>query len=213
MPPCVAPPHLVFRNQTFQFNVINDNTVTVTVYDEDTMSRDDRIGTCTISLARAREQGQDRATVPLVCSRTGKQHGHITASIRFEPNGGLRPPAAGYAPVGYAPAPYPNYSPAYAAAQYMAQPAPPAYGYAPYAAAPAPYAAAPAPYGYAPQPYAQPQPQPYAPQPAYAAYPAPAPPAYAPAPQAPAPAGYYPGVPSTYPPPIAFGQMPAYPPR
>lgn len=39
----------------FEFSVINENSLELTVMDEDTLSRDDLIGTCSISLARARE--------------------------------------------------------------------------------------------------------------------------------------------------------------
>jgi len=112
--------------QTFEFNIINENTVEISVYDEDNTSKDDIIGTATVSLAKVREQRADKAAVPLM-SKKGKQNGFIHVSLAFQTNAALKP----------------------AAAQQFQQPMmqPPPYGYAP-----APYPMAPGPMGYAPAP-------------------------------------------------------------
>lgn len=146
-------------NQTFTFNVINENTANVEIFDSDTMGRDDRIGSCTVDFSKARTNGVDHQQVA-VSTNKGKQRGFLSVKMVFQANGkpadahaaGASAPAAphpGYAPIPY---PGPHHPPAYAA--------PPA-GY--YAAPPAPYpppmpvayAAAPPPPAYyaAPQPY------------------------------------------------------------
>lgn len=50
-------------NEVFSFPVINENVIQMTIKDEDMIGRDDLIGCCTISLARAREQGSDMQQV------------------------------------------------------------------------------------------------------------------------------------------------------
>lgn len=60
-------------NETFRFNVINENDIAVTVKDEDVF-KDDLIGSCRIPLARAREQGSERMQVPVTCKHN-KQRG------------------------------------------------------------------------------------------------------------------------------------------
>jgi len=123
--------------QTFEFNIINENTVEISVYDEDTLSRDDLIGTASVSLAKLRERRADQMAVP-VMSKKGKQRGYLHISMVFQPNSALRPAAAQQpayqqpmmmqppAPYGYAPAPYP-----YAMPSYPTYPAPSYAAYAP----------------------------------------------------------------------------------
>jgi Ca2+-dependent lipid-binding protein len=52
-------------NQTFRFNVINENDITLTVVEDDVIGRDDLIGTGHVQLAKARQYGQDRQQVLL----------------------------------------------------------------------------------------------------------------------------------------------------
>eukprot|EP00195_Chlamydomonas_chlamydogama_P003503 CAMPEP_0202920082 /NCGR_PEP_ID=MMETSP1392-20130828/76672_1 /ASSEMBLY_ACC=CAM_ASM_000868 /TAXON_ID=225041 /ORGANISM="Chlamydomonas chlamydogama, Strain SAG 11-48b" /LENGTH=203 /DNA_ID=CAMNT_0049613563 /DNA_START=565 /DNA_END=1176 /DNA_ORIENTATION=+ len=142
-------------NETFRFNIINENDISLVCMDEDDTSRDDTIGSGTFTLARARERGTDRIQVPMM-SKSGKQHGFISINLVFTRNSAIRPQAA--------PAPYPAYA-APPPPTYYAAPPPPAYYAAPppygamppYGAAPPPapyYGAPPAQYpGYAPQPY------------------------------------------------------------
>lgn len=165
-------------NETFTFQIINDNSLELTVMDAD-VGRDDLIGTATVSLARAREQGSDSVQAPVVCKHSRKQHGFVAVNLRWMPNDALRPGASHH---GYG-------------AYYQQQPAAPqqlaacnsyayyaANGYAP----PAPYHAAPA------AAYSYP----------YTSAPAPAPAAYPAYPQQQYPA--YPTAPSA-PPPVAAG--------
>ena len=160
-------------NETFRFNVINENNVDVEIKDED-VGKDDLIGTCTFSLAKARESGSDRIQAPVVSKKSRKQRGFLSIALSWEPNKALKPtvttqPAAPH----YHYMPHAALQPAYYAAPpvyaapatpmaYYPSPAPPAGYYAPaqaptYAAQPPPAAAA----------YPQ-QPQ----QPQYAFYPA-----------------------------------------
>jgi hypothetical protein len=130
-------------------SIINENTLELTLYDEDTLTRDDLIGTAAVSLARTRELGHETVQAP-VLTKQRKQKGFVQLSLSFTPNYKLRPgAAAAAAPVAYG---------------YPAAP-PPAYGYA----QPQP-AYTPAPSFYYPPPAAPAYPAP--------AYPAPSPPAY-----------------------------------
>lgn len=184
-------------NQTFKFNVINENDLTITCKDED-VSADDVIGTGRAQLARARTAGTDRQSVPMM-SRNGKQHGHVQITLTFVRNSAL----AGGAPHGAVPG-YGGYA---APPQYQAYGMPPPYQ--------APYGAPP-PYGYPPQPYGAPPPGAYPPQP----YGAPPPGAYppqgygAPPPGAYPPQGYGAPPPGAYPPQAHAAPPPgAYPPQ
>ncbi|KAG2447143.1 hypothetical protein HYH02_007889 [Chlamydomonas schloesseri] len=191
--------------ETFEFGIINENTLELILYDEDTLKKDDLIGTATVSLARARELGHEVVQAP-VLTKHHKQKGFVQLTLSFTPNSRLRPgtaAAAAPAAYGYPVAPPPAYGyaqppPAYTPAPsfYYPQPAAPAY--------PAP-AAPPVPaygYGYPPAAYhgsasySYPPPAP-APQPVYQQsasyhYPPPAPAAYPGygAPSAPAYGGY-----------------------
>ncbi|KAG2432135.1 hypothetical protein HXX76_009061 [Chlamydomonas incerta] len=161
-------------NETFRFNVINENSVDVEIKDED-VGRDDLIGNATFSLAKARESGADRIQAGVVSKKSRKQRGFLSIALSWAPNKALKPtvttqPAAPH--YHYMPhaAPQPAYyaaPPAYAAA------APPAgyYTHAPtpmYAAAPPP-AAAYAAYGAPPPPAGA---YSHQPQPQYGVYPA-----------------------------------------
>lgn len=187
--------------ETFRFNIINENTVEVTVYDEDTLVRDDLIGLATVSLASVRYQGHDSQHVPVISRKKGKQHGELVVTLKFIPNRALAaghpgsyalPHAAtmpAYMPPGYPPAPMPAPAPYYAP-----PPAGPVY------AAPPPMYAAPAPYP-PPAPAVAYPPAPAMP-PAYGqsysySYPAQPPVAYPPA--AASPYSYTAGAPPPYP--------------
>mmetsp|Transcript_20875 Transcript_20875/g.53096 ORF Transcript_20875/g.53096 Transcript_20875/m.53096 type:complete len:185 (-) Transcript_20875:655-1209(-) len=78
--------------QTFEFNIINENTVEISLFDEDTLTKDDHIGIATISLAKTREQGADKLMAP-VMTKKGKQHGYVQVSMTFKTNAALRPAA------------------------------------------------------------------------------------------------------------------------
>ncbi|EFJ43588.1 hypothetical protein VOLCADRAFT_106750 [Volvox carteri f. nagariensis] len=179
-------------NETFNINIVNDNTIDMTIYDSD-LGKDDFIGTATISLVKAREQGHDYQQCP-VRTKSGKQHGFVAVRLQFVKNPGGKHPAT--APLAAAP-PYGAPPPAYAPAGYPpagAHPPPPAPYPPPAGAHPPPSAPYPPPAGYAPQ--------------------APPPPGYPPAappPGYPPPPGGYPGQPyGAYPPP--HGAPPPYPP-
>ncbi len=122
--------------QSFQFNVINENTVEVELYDSDTLSRDDRIGSCTVDLSRARMNGSDSQQAAVRTSK-GKQHGFISVRINFTPNQpqqqaqpqqqqqAAHAPPAQWGPYG---APVPHPGPMVAASMYPPQPAGAYYG-------------------------------------------------------------------------------------
>ena len=122
-------------NQTFKVNIINDNSVTIEVRDED-VGKDDLIGHCQISLAKARSYGSDKVQAP-VMSKSGKQHGFVQVSLGFSKNSAIGAPQHGAypqqpypqhapAPSGYPPQPYPAPYPAPAPAPYPPQQAYPA---------------------------------------------------------------------------------------
>ncbi|KAG2432134.1 hypothetical protein HXX76_009060 [Chlamydomonas incerta] len=148
-------------NETFRFNVINENSVDVEIKDED-VGRDDLIGTATFSLAKARESGADRIQAGVVSKKSRKQRGFLSIVLSWAPNKALKSDGA------HAAAPLPQHHQHYqhppamvyaavpAPAYYAVPAAPPAAAY--YAAPPPPaayYPAAypPAPGAYPPQPY------------------------------------------------------------
>jgi len=102
-------------NQTFKFNIINDNSVTIEVRDED-VGKDDTIGHCQVSLAKVRSYGRDTQQAS-VMSKSGKQHGFVQVSMTFSKNSAIGAPHYGAPP----PAAYPP-QPSY---PYPAQHAPP----------------------------------------------------------------------------------------
>ncbi|GIL63320.1 hypothetical protein Vafri_17413 [Volvox africanus] len=183
-------------NETFHINVINDNTIDVTIFDSD-VGKDDIIGTTTVVLAKVREHGQDYQQCP-VRTKSGKQHGFVAIRLQFAKNSALKmhgvPPAPMAAPPYGAPAP--GYPPA---------------GYPP-SAPPGPYPPQAPPAGYPPQA----PPAGYPPQAPPAGHPHQAPPPGYP-PAAPS-AGYPPpgGYPPPYPQPHAFSYpgagYPSHPP-
>ena len=61
-------------NETFRFNVLNENEVVLLVKDEDVV-RDDVIGTARISLARARVQHSEKVNAPVIAPKSGKNYG------------------------------------------------------------------------------------------------------------------------------------------
>ncbi|KAG2449211.1 hypothetical protein HYH02_005958 [Chlamydomonas schloesseri] len=183
-------------NETFRFNVINENDVELIIKDSD-VSADDYIGTARVSLAKAREHGRDTQQCA-VHSKSGKQHGFVQVNLTFTRNSALKAGAHGHPQPGA----YPGY-PQQAYGAYAPPQAIPGYG-VPYGAPPPGAYGAPPPGaypGYPPQPgYAAPAPG-YPPQPGY---PAPAPGAYP-------PQQGYPGAPPQYPPPgVPGGAPPAY---
>ncbi|GIL73847.1 hypothetical protein Vretimale_5041 [Volvox reticuliferus] len=78
-------------DETFEFSVINENTLEMTLMDQDMLMRDDLIGTCYVSLARAREQGHDVVQAPV---SSGKkiytQQGFVQVTLSFMSNSKLR---------------------------------------------------------------------------------------------------------------------------
>ncbi|EFJ42284.1 hypothetical protein VOLCADRAFT_119476 [Volvox carteri f. nagariensis] len=96
-------------DEAFEFTIINENTLEMILMDQDTLKRDDLIGTCTISLARVREQGHDIVQAPVSNGKkTQKQQGFVQVSLSFVPNSRLRPSSQ---PAAYHPAaPMPAYS-------------------------------------------------------------------------------------------------------
>jgi hypothetical protein len=63
-------------NETFTFNIINENDFRITVKDHDVMSSDDYIGVGRGQLAKVRTLGTDKQQVPIM-SKKGKQHGFV----------------------------------------------------------------------------------------------------------------------------------------
>jgi hypothetical protein len=111
---------------------------------------DDRIGSVIGDLAKARASGSDRQQLPVVSRKSGKQHGLVSVSLRFEPQVKAPAAAAPAAQPAQAVAPqqppvtvvYAGPPPAMSAPSYSyPAPPPPAYYPAPqygYAAAPPP---------------------------------------------------------------------------
>ncbi|GAX80957.1 hypothetical protein CEUSTIGMA_g8392.t1 [Chlamydomonas eustigma] len=75
-------------NETFKFNIINENEVKLEVRDED-VAGSDTIGHATVSLAKARTSGSDCLQAP-VMSKSGKQHGFIQVTMAFTKNSSLQ---------------------------------------------------------------------------------------------------------------------------
>eukprot|EP00195_Chlamydomonas_chlamydogama_P003395 CAMPEP_0202915720 /NCGR_PEP_ID=MMETSP1392-20130828/66461_1 /ASSEMBLY_ACC=CAM_ASM_000868 /TAXON_ID=225041 /ORGANISM="Chlamydomonas chlamydogama, Strain SAG 11-48b" /LENGTH=240 /DNA_ID=CAMNT_0049607859 /DNA_START=105 /DNA_END=827 /DNA_ORIENTATION=+ len=145
-------------NELFRFNIINENDVSIVCKDEDTLGRDDIIGSATFTLAKAREQGSARLQVPMM-SKKGKQHGFISVYLVYSTNSSMKEATQAsseplHAMPPYAPA---YYSPGAPPAAHVPVPSPPHHIFmAPPAAAyyPPPYAAAPMPhYAGHPLPY------------------------------------------------------------
>lgn len=143
-------------NETFLFNVINENTIEIDIKDED-VGKDDLIGSVMISLAKAREAGSDTLQAPVVSKKSRKQHGFASVQLKWAPNDALKP-AAPQQPmqpqVVYMQQPMqPQYYAAPPPGMYAAYPPQPAAypGYPPQAYLPAPGMAYP-PQQYAPQP-------------------------------------------------------------
>ncbi|GLI61340.1 hypothetical protein VaNZ11_003701 [Volvox africanus] len=79
-------------DETFEFTIINENTLEMTLMDEDTLKRDDLIGTCCVSLAKAREQGHDVVQAPVSSGKKiHKQRGFVQVTLSFVSNSKLRP--------------------------------------------------------------------------------------------------------------------------
>eukprot|EP00197_Chlamydomonas_leiostraca_P007216 CAMPEP_0202865554 /NCGR_PEP_ID=MMETSP1391-20130828/6227_1 /ASSEMBLY_ACC=CAM_ASM_000867 /TAXON_ID=1034604 /ORGANISM="Chlamydomonas leiostraca, Strain SAG 11-49" /LENGTH=341 /DNA_ID=CAMNT_0049545413 /DNA_START=102 /DNA_END=1127 /DNA_ORIENTATION=- len=136
-------------NETFRFTVINENTLEVTVWDEDMVS-DDKIGWCNIDLAKVRTTRKEHLQQAVMRPKSGKQQGFISMELAFEPNSALAKPGAG-APQ---PAPYPYGAPTAAPAPgYAAAPPPKASGQQPPAGYPGAYSYS-GPPGHAPPPAA-----------------------------------------------------------
>ncbi|KAG2493723.1 hypothetical protein HYH03_008236 [Edaphochlamys debaryana] len=207
--------------ETFEYSILNENNIELTLFDEDTLARDDLIGTAQVSLATVRRQGQDTVQAPVSSGKKAhKQKGFIQVALRFTPNSALKAQQQ----VTYAGA-YPQQAPAvYAAPAPYYAPYPPAQGGytpAPSFAYGAPPPAYPSAYNPAPS-FAYGAPPPYAPAPSFA-YGAPPPPYGAPPPPSPygppppygAPAPGYPGAPppsAPYgaPPPASYNAPPYY---
>jgi hypothetical protein len=99
-------------NQSFKFNIINENDVSCQVMDEDTMAADDCCGVGRVDLARVRVTGSDRQQVHIIRGRNSKQHGIVQVSLTFQRNAAMAgiPGAVPYGAVsGYMPAPSGHY--------------------------------------------------------------------------------------------------------
>lgn len=185
-------------NETFSFQIINENEIVVTIMDEDTFSKDDLIGVARIPLAAARETRTEQHMSAPVLWRGGKQRGILSVVLRFVPNSAMKvtAPAASMAsaPQPYPhPAPYPYAAPVGYGSYSFTQPAQPC--------PPQPYYSAPAPQYYSAPSFAAPMPGP-APVVPTNTFPGPPPPCNYP-PQryypSPPPPSFYPPVPAQAP--------------
>ncbi|EFJ42719.1 hypothetical protein VOLCADRAFT_97168 [Volvox carteri f. nagariensis] len=99
-------------NETFRFNVLNENDAELVIKDED-VGHDDNLGSARVSFARAREYGRDQVQAP-VYTKHGKQHGFVHVTLNFTRNSALKAhgayPAA-YPTQQYAQYPYPQQVP------------------------------------------------------------------------------------------------------
>lgn len=140
-------------NETFEFNVINENEIVVTIMDEDTLTRDDTIGTARVSLVKARESGADHVQAPvLVSAKSSKQRGFISVRLKYIPNQALKAQPAQQPQQQAAQQPQQHGAPWAAPAgyggpalNYMPAPMAPQFAYA--------FPQQPQPYAYAPQPH------------------------------------------------------------
>eukprot|EP00798_Chlamydomonas_sp_ICE-L_P015301 gene15301-21386_t len=121
-------------NETFRYNLINENDLAIEVKDED-VTMTTLIGQGRVSLAKVRLTGQDRQQMP-VMTKGSKQKGFVSVTLAFSKNSTLQRPAqahggpyssSAYAPM--APAPTPYYAPPYGnPLPYAQHPPPPQYG-------------------------------------------------------------------------------------
>ena len=81
-------------NEQFHFNIINDNSVSIQIMDEDVASSD-LIGHARIDLAKTRTYGSDTVQAPVISS-SGKQHGFVQVSLSFVKNSLLQAPHPNY---------------------------------------------------------------------------------------------------------------------
>jgi hypothetical protein len=77
-------------NEQFRFNVINENSVSIQLLDED-VTFPDLIGNARIDLARTRTFGSDTVQAP-VMTKNGKQHGFVQVALSFAKNSALMQP-------------------------------------------------------------------------------------------------------------------------
>lgn len=89
-------------NEQFRFNIINENSVSIQLMDED-VTLPDLIGNARIDLAKARTYGSDAIQAPVI-SKSGKQHGFIQVALSFAKNSSM---------MHQQPQPQPHYNPAY----------------------------------------------------------------------------------------------------
>ncbi|EFJ51299.1 hypothetical protein VOLCADRAFT_103553 [Volvox carteri f. nagariensis] len=71
-------------NETFQFNIGNENDLTVELKDSE-IGRDPNLGIATVNLSRVREMGQDNKQVPVMDMHNMEQHGILSVSLRWQP--------------------------------------------------------------------------------------------------------------------------------
>mmetsp|Transcript_20877 Transcript_20877/g.53101 ORF Transcript_20877/g.53101 Transcript_20877/m.53101 type:complete len:184 (-) Transcript_20877:812-1363(-) len=76
--------------QTFDFNIMNENTIEISIFDADILTKDDMIGIATIGLAKAREQRIDKIEAP-VMTKQNKQCGFLHVTLNFKSNQSLKP--------------------------------------------------------------------------------------------------------------------------
>ncbi|GLI70674.1 hypothetical protein VaNZ11_015613 [Volvox africanus] len=71
-------------NETFQFNVCNENDLVIEVKDCE-VGRDPNLGTAVVNLSRVRQMGQDRQQVPVISPHHQTQHGLLSVALSFQP--------------------------------------------------------------------------------------------------------------------------------
>ncbi|KAG2439050.1 hypothetical protein HYH02_006578 [Chlamydomonas schloesseri] len=75
-------------NETFSFELVNENDMELNLMEEKLMGRDASLGSATVSLARARQAGSDRIQAPVISPHHHKQHGIVSLLLQWQRNGG-----------------------------------------------------------------------------------------------------------------------------
>eukprot|EP00798_Chlamydomonas_sp_ICE-L_P031352 gene31352-6508_t len=107
-------------DETFTFNVINENMLEITLFDAEAFSADDELGSASISLAKARIHLEDKLQAPVIRPKSRKQKGYVSITLQFEPNDALLMPPTQQTPYAqqasftlYQPPQFPQYPSAY----------------------------------------------------------------------------------------------------
>ncbi|GIL82549.1 hypothetical protein Vretimale_12006, partial [Volvox reticuliferus] len=72
-------------NETFQFNVCNENDLMIEVKDCE-MGRDPNLGNAAVNLSNVRQMGRDRQQVPVISTHHQVQHGLLSVALSFQPD-------------------------------------------------------------------------------------------------------------------------------